>query len=97
MKAQLLVLLCLVVSLNSQVLGIDLGTEFLKAAIISPGKSFVIVENTRSERKTPNAVPYALLRLASSRTEGSSRIKLSARRSGTPSSPTLISTYSSPS
>ena len=56
MKAQLFILFCLLFSLNAQVLGIDLGTEYLKAALISPGKNFVIVENTRSERKTPNIV-----------------------------------------
>lgn len=39
-----------------QVIGIDFGTEFWKAAIISPGKGFVVVENTKSERKTPNVV-----------------------------------------
>jgi len=39
-----------------QVIGIDFGTEFWKAAIISPGKGFVVVENTKSDRKTPNVV-----------------------------------------
>lgn len=50
--------LCLALMLvaTSQVIGIDFGTEFWKSAIISPGKSFVIVENSKSERKTSNAV-----------------------------------------
>lgn len=33
---------------DAQVLGIDFGTEFWKAALISPGKNLVIVENSRS-------------------------------------------------
>jgi hypothetical protein len=40
----------------SQVIGIDFGTEFWKSAIISPGKGFVVVENSKSERKTSNVV-----------------------------------------
>lgn len=64
MKGKIVILLfSLMFCLHSQVLGIDLGTEFIKAALISPGKNFVIVENTRSERKTPNAVVYYLFRL----------------------------------
>lgn len=38
------------------VLGIDLGSEFMKISSISPGKSFVIVENTATRRKTNTAV-----------------------------------------
>lgn len=41
---------------RAQVLGIDFGTEFWKAALISPGKNLVIIENSRSERKTLNSV-----------------------------------------
>lgn len=52
----LLVILGLIYSVTAQVLGIDFGTEFWKAAIISPGKNLVIVENSRSERKTLNSV-----------------------------------------
>lgn len=48
-----IVLLC---GVKAQVLGIDFGTEFWKAALISPGKNLVIVENSRSERKTLNSV-----------------------------------------
>jgi len=43
---------------SSQVIGIDFGTEFWKAAIISPGKGFVVVENTKSDRKTPNVISF---------------------------------------
>ena len=47
--------------INAQVLGIDFGTEFWKAALISPGKNLVIVENTRSERKTLNSVTFTII------------------------------------
>lgn len=51
------VLLLAVITLTaSQVIGIDLGTEFWKAALISPGKNLVIVENSRSSRKSHNGV-----------------------------------------
>ena len=52
-----LVLLCFFVQ-NSKtaVIGLDLGSEYLKISSISPGKSFVIVENTSTKRKTENAV-----------------------------------------
>lgn len=50
-------LLCLLAILtNGAVLGIDFGSEFIKAVLISPGKSFTIIENTTSKRKTENAV-----------------------------------------
>lgn len=52
-----IVLLC---GVKAQVLGIDFGTEFWKAALISPGKNLVIVENSRSERKTLNSVTSRL-------------------------------------
>ena len=57
MKIFLLILAILVVS-EAQVLGIDFGTEFWKASLISPGKNLVIVENSRSGRKTINGVTY---------------------------------------
>ena len=52
----MVILLGLTCWTRSQVLGIDFGTEFWKAALISPGKNLVIVENSRSERKTLNSV-----------------------------------------
>ena len=42
--------------LQASVIGIDFGTEFFKISLIRPGKSFVIIENTTSKRKTPTAV-----------------------------------------
>ena len=50
------VILGLISVIKAQVLGIDFGTQFWKAALISPGKNLVIVENSRSERKTLNSV-----------------------------------------
>ena len=38
------------------VLGIDLGSEYYKISMIAPGKSFLIMENTFSKRKTHTSV-----------------------------------------
>jgi molecular chaperone DnaK (HSP70) len=38
--------------------GVDLGSQFFKAAIVSPGKPFDIVHNQHSKRKTPTAVSF---------------------------------------
>ncbi|XP_015795226.1 hypoxia up-regulated protein 1 [Tetranychus urticae] len=40
------------------VMSIDLGTESLKIAIVSPGKPMEIILNTDSQRKTPLAVAF---------------------------------------
>jgi hypothetical protein len=37
-------------------LGIDFGTEFFKVSMIAPGKTFVIIENETTKRKTNTAV-----------------------------------------
>lgn len=53
------VALCsLVPIISSAVLGIDFGTEYIKSSLISPGKSFVIIEDTTSKRKTPSSVHF---------------------------------------
>jgi hypoxia up-regulated 1 len=41
---------------NCTVMGIDFGSEYSKASIISPGKTFEIIENETSKRKTQNSV-----------------------------------------
>lgn len=46
---------------HASVLGIDFGTEFIKASLISPGKSFTIVENLTTKRKTENAVRHTTI------------------------------------
>lgn len=46
---------------NSSVIGIDFGSEFFKVSLISPGKSFVVIENTTTKRKTENAVLYLVI------------------------------------
>jgi len=55
-------LLCIALSFlytaNSAVIGLDLGSEFMKISSISPGKSFYIVEDTTTKRKTPTAIGF---------------------------------------
>ncbi|CAD8067693.1 unnamed protein product [Paramecium sonneborni] len=53
-----LILCLLAIIANGAVLGIDFGSEFIKAVLISPGKSFTIIENTTSKRKTENAIAF---------------------------------------
>lgn len=52
----LLIVLAVLALANGSVIGIDFGSEFFKVSLISPGKSFVIIENTTTKRKTENAV-----------------------------------------
>lgn len=66
---------------GSQVIGIDLGTEFWKASLISPGKNLVIVENSRSSRKSHNGVHKGLYRLLFSKESGTSSMMLTANAS----------------
>ena len=40
------------------VLGIDFGTEYTKSSLISPGRSFLILEGTTSKRKSPSSVNF---------------------------------------
>lgn len=51
-----LILLFSIAVVQTAVIGIDFGTEFYKISLISPGKSFIIIENTTTKRKTPTAV-----------------------------------------
>jgi hypothetical protein len=53
-----IVLVSLTVLAHGQLIGIDLGTEFTKVAMIhsGAGKAFTIVENMKSERKIETAV-----------------------------------------
>lgn len=48
------------IQVTCQVLGIDFGTEYFKASLISPGKTFAIIENTTTKRKTENAVIFSI-------------------------------------
>lgn len=43
---------------NSNLIGIDLGTEFFKATILKPGKPFTMMENIQSKTKTPTAIAF---------------------------------------
>lgn len=58
-KLYLLPLIFLVIfTVHSQLLAIDLGTQYIKASVVhsGAGKAFSIVENSKSERKFLNAV-----------------------------------------
>ena len=54
----LLVVHYLAFLLSAQILAIDYGTQFIKAALVNTGvgKTFSIVENSKSNRKFINAV-----------------------------------------
>jgi hypothetical protein len=54
--------LLLALAINCQLLAIDFGTQFIKASVVhsGAGKSFSIVENSKSERKFLNAVALFL-------------------------------------
>lgn len=43
----------------SSLLGIDLGNEFIKVSILSPGTNFNILINNQSKRKITNAISFA--------------------------------------
>lgn len=49
---------------QSQILAIDYGTQFIKAALVNSGagKAFSIVENPKSQRKFINSVQMNLFR-----------------------------------
>ena len=44
--------------IKGAVLGIDLGSEFMKVSMISAGKMFLIIENQRTSRKTNTAISF---------------------------------------
>jgi hypoxia up-regulated 1 len=54
-----LIVLSLAALSYGAVIGIDFGSEYFKVSMIAPGKSFVIVENMASKRKTNNAISFA--------------------------------------
>lgn len=57
----LLLLACsLFVHTNAAVIGIDLGTEFIKVGIVKPGSPVDVVLNEQSKRKTPSTVGWRL-------------------------------------
>ena len=43
-------------TVNSYLIGVDIGSEFFKICLIKPGKPFSIVENLQSKLKTPTAI-----------------------------------------
>jgi hypoxia up-regulated 1 len=42
----------------SNLIGIDLGTEYFKVTLLKPGKWFSMVENLQSKTKTPTAIAF---------------------------------------
>lgn len=66
-KVPIIVILTLIVLSHTQILAIDYGTQFVKAALVhtGAGKSFSIVENSKSHRKFVNAVTKLLYSLVS--------------------------------
>lgn len=48
-----------VVSARAQVVGLDLGSEFVKVALVAAGRPIEILLNNASKRKTSNAVSFA--------------------------------------
>eukprot|EP00922_Rhytidocystis_sp_ex-Travisia-forbesii_P029995 GHVS01043978.1.p1 GENE.GHVS01043978.1~~GHVS01043978.1.p1 ORF type:complete len:1157 (+),score=422.26 GHVS01043978.1:77-3547(+) len=43
---------------SNLVIGVDLGEEYLKVAMVSPGRPFEIILNANSKRKTPAALSF---------------------------------------
>lgn len=60
-----LLLLLSTAQVHSQILAIDFGTQYIKAAVVhsGAGRAFSIVENPKSERKFVNSV-HPVLSLA---------------------------------
>jgi len=57
MKILIFLAVCLNIEISfGSVIGIDFGSEYFKASLISPGKTFEIIENETSKRKTYNSV-----------------------------------------
>ena len=50
------IVLSSLLTVNSYLIGVDIGSEFFKICLIKPGKPFTIVENLQSKLKTPTAI-----------------------------------------
>ena len=60
-KSLFILLITSIISLTkikSNILGIDLGTEFIKISILKPNNPFKMVENIQSKTKTPFALAF---------------------------------------
>jgi hypoxia up-regulated 1 len=61
MKAIIISALIFILNLsitNSNLLGIDFGTEFIKVSILKPNSPFKMVENIQSKTKTPSSLAF---------------------------------------
>lgn len=65
----IVVLVSILAVVQSQILAIDYGTQFIKASLVhaGAGKAFSIVENPKSQRKFINAVSLPLFSLDSTK------------------------------
>ena len=52
----ILSLLLTISTVSANLVGIDLGSSYIKATLVQPGKTFQIVENTASKRKTETMI-----------------------------------------
>lgn len=60
----------------AQVVGLDFGSQFFKAALVKPGSPFEIVTNVHTKRKTPSMVSFA----GGERVFGFDAVSLASRR-----------------
>jgi molecular chaperone DnaK (HSP70) len=56
LKLSILALLLAISYTEANIVGIDLGSSYIKATLVQPGKTFQIVENTASKRKTETMI-----------------------------------------
>lgn len=54
----IILLLCTQIAHQRAVIGIDLGTEFLKIGLVKPGTPIDIVLNEQSKRKTESVIAF---------------------------------------
>lgn len=65
-------------TVEGQILGIDLGSEFMKVALVRPGQPFQVITNIHSKRKTPMRLGF----YKGERLFGADAVGLSTRRPG---------------
>lgn len=58
LKFTVLAVLMAISYTQANIIGIDLGSNYIKATLVQPGKTFQIVENTASKRKTETMITF---------------------------------------
>lgn len=61
---------------HAQIVGIDVGSEYFKVAMVRPGAPFEVITNLQSKRKTPNALAF----YKGERKFGTDAVQLATRR-----------------